>query len=115
VNLFVYGTLIDRRAIFRITGRSLPQAVPATLYGYHKWETALGYPVVLPEAGASCSGFVYYSLSSADWERLDAYENIKGNPPSYFRKLVTVQGAHGSISAFTYIGNLNFFRTRLKL
>jgi len=114
LNLFAYGTLLDKRIMFKVLGRGLPTSVPATLYGYRKWETTLGYPVVLPEAGASTPGMVFYSLTAADWKRLDEYEVVNGNPPAYFRRLVSVQGAHGSISACVYIGNLNFFRTRLK-
>lgn len=114
MNLFAYGTLMDKRAISRVTGRTLPQAISATLHGYRKYETTLGYPVILPEAGATCTGVVFYSLSPSDWEKLDLYENVRGNPPSYFRRLMTVHGAHGSINAFVYVGNLNFFRTRLK-
>jgi gamma-glutamylcyclotransferase (GGCT)/AIG2-like uncharacterized protein YtfP len=114
LNLFAYGTLMDRRVISRIIGRLVPDPVPATLHGFRKWETTLGYPVILPDANASCTGVVFYSLTQADWARLDAYENATGNPPAYTRKLVTVQGAHGRISAYVYIGNLNYFRTRLK-
>lgn len=115
MNLFAYGTLMDKRVMFKVIGRSLPAAVPATLHGYRKYETTLGYPIILPEAGASTSGLVFFSLTTADWKRLDEYEVVNGSPPAYFRRLVTVQGAHGSISANTYVGNLHFFRTRLKL
>lgn len=115
MNLFAYGTLMDKRIMFRVVGRSISTAVPATLHGYRKWETSLGYPVVLPEAGASTAGMVFFNMTPADWKHLDEYENVTGNPPSYVRKLVSVQGAHGTITAYVYIGNLNFFRTRLKL
>jgi gamma-glutamylcyclotransferase (GGCT)/AIG2-like uncharacterized protein YtfP len=115
VNLFAYGSLLDKRVMFKVIGRSLPMPVPATLPGYRKFETTLGYPVVLPEAGSTCNGSVFFSLTPADWKRLDEYENAAGNPPAYVRRLVTLQGAYGSISAYVYIGNLNFFRTRLKL
>lgn len=115
MNLFAYGTLLDKRVMFKVVGRSLRTPVPATLYGYRKWETSLGYPVVLPEAGASTEGFIFFSLSAEDWKRLDMYESVYTNPPAYFRRLVTAQGAYGSISAYVYIGNLNHFRTRLKL
>jgi gamma-glutamylcyclotransferase (GGCT)/AIG2-like uncharacterized protein YtfP len=115
VNLFAYGTLLDKRIMFKVIGRSLPTPVPATLLGYRKWETTLGYPVVLPEVGATCSGYVFFSLTPQDWKRLDEYENTTGNPPAYFRKLVGVQGAYGSINANVYIGHLNYFRARLKL
>lgn len=115
MHLFAYGTLTDKRVIGRITGRTLPEPVPAILHGYRKWETTLGYPIVLPESGASCTGVVYFSLTPADWQRLDAYEQVHKNPPVYFRRLVTVHGAHGSISAQLYVGNLNYFRTRLKI
>lgn len=114
MNLFAYGTLMDRRVIAKVIGRTLPYAVSATLRGYKKWETTLNYPLVLPDTSAECTGVVYYSLSAADWTRLDAYENVNSQPPAYYRKLVTVEGTHGSISAYVYIGNLNFFRTRIK-
>lgn len=115
MNLFAYGTLMDKRIMVRVIGRSLPTAVPATLHGYRKYETTLGYPVVLPEAGASTAGMVFFSVTPADWKRLDEYENVNTSPPAYYRRLVTVQGAHGSISTYVYVGNLNFFRARLKL
>lgn len=114
MNLFAYGTLVDRKVITRVIGRSLPHAVPATLQGYRKWETTLGYPIILPESGAQTTGMVFYSLTHADWQRLDEYEDVHGYPPSYFRRLATVQGTHGSISAYIYVGNLKFFRTRIK-
>lgn len=99
----------------RVIGRTLRTGVPATLYGYRKWETTLGYPAVLPEAGSSVEGLVYFNLSEADLKRLDLYENVHSTPPAYYRKLTTVQGAHGRISAEVYIGQLNYFRARLKL
>jgi gamma-glutamylcyclotransferase (GGCT)/AIG2-like uncharacterized protein YtfP len=114
VNLFAYGTLMDKRIIARVTGRTLPYAVPATLFGFRKWETTLGYPIILPETGSSVEGLVYYSLTDTDWKRLDAYENINDSPPAYFCRFVSVQGAHGRIGAQVYVGNLNYFRTRLK-
>lgn len=114
MNLFAYGTLLDKRIMFKVIGRTLRTPVPATLHGYKKYETTLGYPVILPETGATCTGFVFYSITEADWKRLDEYENVNSHPPAYFRRLVTVQGAHGSISTHVYVGNLNFFRTRLK-
>lgn len=114
MNLFVYGTLMDRRVMMRIVGRPLPPAAPAVLYGYRKWETTLGYPAVFPDPGQSCKGSVYGTLTADDLKRLDAYEDVNGNPPAYTRRLVTVQGAHGSLSAYLYIGNLGYFRARLK-
>jgi gamma-glutamylcyclotransferase (GGCT)/AIG2-like uncharacterized protein YtfP len=115
VNLFAYGSLMDRRVMFKVLGRPTPTSVPATLHGYRKYETTLGYPIILPEAGASTPGMVFYSITAADWKRLDEYEVVTGSPPAYVRRLVSVQGAYGSISAQVYVGNLNFFRTRLKL
>lgn len=114
MNLFAYGTLMDRRVIAKVLGRTLPYAVQATLHGYRRFETTMGYPIVLPETNAVCSGMVFFSLTDADWEHLDIYENVRTMPPAYFRRLVTVEGTHGSISANVYIGNLNFFRTRIK-
>jgi len=114
VNLFAYGTLMDRRTIARITGRSLPAGVPAVLHGYRKLETSLGYPIVLPEAGATTQGVVYFGLGYSDWEKLDRYENLYDSPPAYIRRLVQVQGSHGTINAFVYVGNLQFFRTRIR-
>lgn len=113
MNLFTYGSLMDRRTIARVVGRTLPEAIPAVLRGYRKYETTLNYPVILPDSAAECQGLVYYSILAGDWERLDTYENANSTPPAYHRKLVTVEGKHGRISAFVYIGNLNFFRTRL--
>ncbi len=114
MNLFAYGTLMDRRVMTKVTGRNLPAGVAGVLYGYRRVETSLGYPIILPESGASCEGLVFFGIQYTDWEKLDRYENALDNPPAYIRRLVSVQGAHGTISAFVYVGNLHFFRTRLK-
>lgn len=114
MNLFTYGTLTDRRALAKVTGRAHSPGVPAILYGYRRLETTLGYPIILPETGASCQGTVYFGLTYTDWEHLDRYENLGHNPPPYSRRLVQVRGSHGSISAFTYVANLNYFRARIR-
>lgn len=114
MNLFAYGTLMDRRVITRVVGRTLPNAVPATLRGYTKWETTLGYDIILPEPGGEVKGLVYFSLSPADWERLDIYENLHSHPPAYIRRMATAEGTHGNITVQAYVGNLNFFRARIK-
>lgn len=114
MHLFAYGTLMDRRILTRVLGRTPPTGVPATLYGYKRWETTLGYPIILPETGAVCQGMVFYNLNAQDWKRLDEYEKATTEPPAYFRRLLTVQGGSGSISAQVYVGNLNYFRARLK-
>lgn len=105
---------MDRRIITNVVRRALPQAVPATLSGYRKWDSTLGYPLILPDSASSCAGVVFFSLTAADWEKLDAYECTDQQPPAYFRRLISVEGAHGRINAYTYVGNLNFFRTRIK-
>jgi gamma-glutamylcyclotransferase (GGCT)/AIG2-like uncharacterized protein YtfP len=114
LNLFAYGTLMDRRILTRVLGRTPPTGVPATLVGYRKWETTLGYPIILPETGSICQGLVFFNLTPQDWARLDEYEKATSAPPAYFRRLATAQGAHGSISVQVYVGNLNYFRARLK-
>lgn len=114
MNLFAYGSLMDRRAMAKVTGRNLPAGVSATLQGYRKFETSLGYPIILPEIGATCSGLVYFGLTYPDWEKLDRYENVYDSPPAYLRRLVKVQGEHGTINASVYVGNLNFFRARIR-
>lgn len=114
MNLFAYGSLTERRTFSKVIGRIPPNPVPATLHGYRMYETTIGYPIVLPEAGAAVTGLVYYSLTQADWKRLDEYENLNDQPPAHHRKLVTLEGAHGRINAHVYVGNLHFFRTRIK-
>jgi len=105
---------MEQRQITRVLHRSLPNSVPATLHGFKKVETTLGYPIILPDSGSSCKGVVYFSLSHSDWERLDIYENVHNVPPVYNRKMASVEGTHGRISAQIYVGNLAFFRTRIK-
>lgn len=113
MNLFAYGTLMDPRIIGRVTGRSFPKPVAATLQGYRKHDTVLGYPVIFPDSEHSVQGVVFYSLTEQDWKKLDAYEDVNVNPPQYFRRLVTVRGAHGTIRAYVYVGNQMYFSSRL--
>jgi gamma-glutamylcyclotransferase (GGCT)/AIG2-like uncharacterized protein YtfP len=113
VNLFAYGTLVDPRVIARVTGRSFPASSPAVLQGYVKRQTVFGYPALFPDPNRSVDGVVYYSLTDADWKRLDEYEGLNASPPHYYRRLVAVLGTYGTIRSHVYVGNPLYFGTRL--
>jgi gamma-glutamylcyclotransferase (GGCT)/AIG2-like uncharacterized protein YtfP len=74
--LFTYGTLLEEE----FTGRLLEHPVvaePASLLDYKMVELAdLSYPVVFDSEGGSVEGHLYRDLTTADYERLDAYEGV---------------------------------------
>jgi hypothetical protein len=77
MELFFYGTLMDRDVLGGVVGRPFAQdrLQPATLLGWRRVR-ALGqpYPIVLPEPAGSVDGVVVDRLGPEDVARLRRYE-----------------------------------------
>lgn len=77
MDLFFYGTLMDRDVLGGVVGRPFAQdrLRPATLAGWRRVR-ALGqpYPIVLPDLGGTVDGVVVERLGPEDVARLRRYE-----------------------------------------
>jgi hypothetical protein len=77
MDLFFYGTLMDRDVLGGVVGRPFAQdrLNPATLAGWRR-ARALGqpYPIVLADPAGTVEGVVVDRLGPADVERLCRYE-----------------------------------------
>jgi gamma-glutamylcyclotransferase (GGCT)/AIG2-like uncharacterized protein YtfP len=100
INLFVYGTLIDPQRVAALTGKQFAR-VEATLVGFERIESDLGYPFILPSPGAVVHGILLIDIDPVSLYRLDAYE-AEGD--LYRRQTVEVLVADKSVPAMTYVG-----------
>ena len=100
INLFVYGTLMDPQRVEALTGKQFAR-VEATLVGFERRESDLGYPFILPSSGAVVRGLLLSDIDPLSLYRLDAYE-AEGD--LYRRQTVAVLVADKSVPAMTYVG-----------
>jgi gamma-glutamylcyclotransferase (GGCT)/AIG2-like uncharacterized protein YtfP len=100
INLFVYGTLLDPQRVATLTGKRF-MWVEATLAGFERRESSLGYPYVRPQAGAVVHGILLGSIDPHSLHRLDVYE---AEGELYRRQLVEVQVFGVSMPAMAYVG-----------
>ena len=74
MNLFVYGTLMDRE-IFQIVAGELPSSDQAILHGYIR-KQVIGevYPAIAERTESEVVGILYDNLSETALHRLDRFE-----------------------------------------
>jgi gamma-glutamylcyclotransferase (GGCT)/AIG2-like uncharacterized protein YtfP len=101
IHLFVYGTLTNPERVTALTGKQFA-AVDATLSGFERVESPLGYPFILPRPGAVVHGTLLLSIDLASLVHLDAYE-AEGD--LYRRQAVEVEVVGTRLSAVTYVGH----------
>ena len=100
IHLFVYGTLTDPERVFSLTGKRFP-GVHATLSGFERVESPLGYPFIFPRPGAVVHGLLLRHIDPHSLRQLDAYE-AEGD--LYRRQSVAVEVSGTRLSAMTYVG-----------
>ena len=101
IHLFVYGTLTDPKRVTALTSMQF-ERVDATLSGFERVNSPLGYPFILPRPGASVRGVLLLDIDPVSLGQLDAYE-AEGD--LYRRQVVVVEVADGQMSAMTYVGH----------
>jgi gamma-glutamylcyclotransferase (GGCT)/AIG2-like uncharacterized protein YtfP len=101
IHLFVYGTLTDPKRVTALTGRQF-SVVDATLAGFERVESPLGYPYILPKPGAVVHGVLLCDIDPASLVHLDAYED---EGELYRRQVVEVEVVGTRRSAMTYVGH----------
>ncbi len=74
MNLFVYGTLMDKE-IFQIVTGERSSADLAILHGYiRKQVIDEVYPAIAEQSGHEVAGILYYNLTETALNRLDRFE-----------------------------------------
>ena len=101
IHLFVYGTLRDRERVTALTGKQF-ERVDATLNGFERVDSPLGYPFISPKAGGIVRGVLLLNLDPVSLVQLDAYE-AEGD--LYRRQGVVVEAADRRMAAVTYVGH----------
>jgi gamma-glutamylcyclotransferase (GGCT)/AIG2-like uncharacterized protein YtfP len=101
MHLFVYGTLTDPERVAALTGKRFT-GVDATLSGFERVDSPLGYPYILPKPGAVVRGVLLLDIDPISLVHLDTYE-AEGD--LYRRQVVEVERAGTAVSAMTYIGH----------
>lgn len=100
VHLFVYGTLMDPQRVEVLTGKQFGR-IEATLVGFERVDSPLGYPYILPKCGSVVHGVLLTAIDPHSLHRLDAYE-VEGD--LYRRQVVEVLVAGMPLQAVTYVG-----------
>jgi gamma-glutamylcyclotransferase (GGCT)/AIG2-like uncharacterized protein YtfP len=98
--LFLYGSLLDERALTRHAGNpSLPGRLePATIAGFTRLPARSGrFPTLARARGASVNGAVL-PVTAAALGRLRAYEGA-----DYHLVRVRAAGRHGPVPAYAFI------------
>ena len=101
IDLFVYGTLTDPERVIALTGKQF-ERVDATLSGFERVNSPLGYPFILPRPGARVCGVLLRNIDPVSLVRLDAYE---AEGELYRRQVVAVEVADRHVPAMTYVGH----------
>jgi gamma-glutamylcyclotransferase (GGCT)/AIG2-like uncharacterized protein YtfP len=101
IHLFVYGTLTDSERVTALTGKQF-KGVDATLSGFERVNSPLGYPFILPKSDAIVRGVLLLDIDLASLVQLDAYE-AEGD--LYQRQVVVVEVADRRVAAMTYVGH----------
>ena len=100
--LFVYGSLLEDATRERILGHRV-EVIEARLVGFER-RRARYYYIVRAE-GAETVGMVLLGLTSEDWRRLDAYEEV---PRLYTREEVEVLTSDGRLRCWVYLPTPNW-------
>jgi gamma-glutamylcyclotransferase (GGCT)/AIG2-like uncharacterized protein YtfP len=101
IHLFVYGTLIDPERVTALTGKQF-ERVNATLSGFERVNSPLGYPFIFPRTGSVVRGVLLLNVDPISLVHLDAYE-AEGD--LYRRQGITVEVAGRQVAALTYVGH----------
>ena len=99
--LFVYGSLLEEAKRIEILGREV-EVIEARLAGFERRRARYFY--IARSEAAETSGLILMHLTDADWERLDAYEEV---PTLYTREEVEVATSDGIVRCWVYLPTAN--------
>lgn len=108
VNLFVYGTLMDKSLLYQITRKYFP-TFPACLRNFKKLTSHLGYPYIVSSKGSKVEGLLIVEIDPDSMKWLDQYED-EGR--LYLRKKIAVVSDGKRIACQAYVGNPKVLRPR---
>jgi len=106
IQLFVYGTLMDRALVQQLTGRRF-RTQAALLHGYRKVVPQNGYPYIVSDSGGTVEGIVLHDVDAVALRAFDAYEE---EGELYRRTAVVVTVDAQPTPAFAYVGISNAHR-----
>jgi gamma-glutamylcyclotransferase (GGCT)/AIG2-like uncharacterized protein YtfP len=95
--LFVYGSLLEDATRERILGHRV-DVIEARLDGFERRRARYHY--IVRAEGAETVGMVLLGLTSEDWHRLDAYEEV---PRLYMREEAEVVTSDGPLRCWVYL------------
>src|SRR5437867_538470 len=98
VGLFVYGTLMDKSLVYQLTGKYFPTS-HATLKGFRKLTSHLGYPYILPHRNSKVEGLLIRDIDPESMKKLDRYEGRL-----YSRKKVLAVSGGKKFACEAYVG-----------
>jgi gamma-glutamylcyclotransferase (GGCT)/AIG2-like uncharacterized protein YtfP len=100
MQLFAYGTLMDRALLQQLTGRYFRTQV-ALLRGYRKVTPQDGYSYIVADSGETVEGIL---LHDVDADALRAFDLYEEEGQLYRRTAVVVIVNAQPMQAFAYVG-----------
>ena len=108
VNLFVYGTLMEREQIEVLLKRKLGEPAGAVTEGATLVVSDWGYPAMIPSETHTVRGVVWRGLTDQDLTILDRYERCDMKPPLYRREQRKILIENQEEDAWMYLGTPTF-------
>lgn len=103
MNLFAYGTLMNKTYLKAVCGKSF-ESKEGVIYHYKRYATESGYPYIVPEENSQVEGILYFGIDSESMGKIDKYE---AEGTIYNREKLKVQVKDGQeIESFVYVGNV---------
>lgn len=107
--LFVFGTLRRGEANHHCLAGRYDRWLPATLNDFKRTQTPHGYPGIVPAAGNSLAGELFFIRTDLFAQTLSRCDQLEDIPPGqlvgryYRRAQVTVETAEGQFLAWAYV------------
>ena len=103
MNLFAYGTLMNKNILKVVVGGVFPNK-KAILRGYKLFSPDTGYPYIVAKEDSVVEGIVYSGIDKESFKLIDTYED----EGFYYNRIkVNVETEDGeTVESYVYVGNL---------
>lgn len=105
VNLFVYGTLMDRSRLSSVIKR-IPEMHPAKASGYRQfYDDSLGFQSAERDERSTMRGMLLFDITPMELRQLDFYEGVGEGSYRRARVKATALDTKAQVEAFIYVKN----------
>ncbi len=106
MNLFAYGTLMNKTILKAVCGKTFTSQ-EGNIKNFKKFSPRSGYPYIVQKEEHQVEGILYSGIDRDSMTKIDQYES---EGTLYNREKIKVFTKKGIVEAYTYIGNLHNLR-----